>query len=275
MKRIVYSAFIILLASCNNNGEDPKKISGEKESGPVIREEAVDYKLDTLTMKGFITYDSASSAKRPAVLIVHEWWGVNDYVRRRAKQLAELGYIAMVVDLYGNGAQGNDPETAGKLAMPFYENPQMTKARFDAALAVIKKYPQTDTNRIAAIGYCFGGSMVLNMAKLGEPLKGVVSFHGGLAGVPANKDLLKAKILVCHGAADKFISPEELATFRKQLDSIKADYTFKSYPGALHAFSNPDATANGEKFKIPIAYNAAADSASWRDMREFFAGIFH
>lgn len=274
MKKILFAAGVLLLAaSCNSN--DSNKISGEKQSGPVIREEAVDYKLDTLTMKGFVTYDSASTAKRPAVLIVPEWWGVNDYVRRRAKQLAELGYIAMVVDLYGNGTQGNDPQTAGKLAMPFYENPQMAKARFDAALATVKQYAQTDTSRIAAIGYCFGGSMVLNMAKLGEPLKGVVSFHGGLAGVQANKDLLKAKILVCHGGDDKFISPEELTTFRKQLDSIKADYVFKSYPGALHAFSNPDATANGEKFKIPIAYNAAADSASWRDMREFFARIFH
>lgn len=272
MKKLL-AAFSIaaLMASCGGNEE---KAPAGQPKAPVVLETPVDYKLDTVTMNGMTAYDTAVTGKRPVVLIVHEWWGVNDYVKKRAKQLAELGYLAMVVDLYGNGTQGNDPASAEKLAMPFYTNPAMAKARFDAALAVVKAMPQADTTKIAAIGYCFGGSMVLNIAKMGEPLSGVVSFHGGLAGVPANKDLLKAKILVCHGEADSFIKPEELANFRKELDSIKADYTFKSYPNATHAFTNPDATANGEKFKIPIAYNAAADSASWKDMREFFDKIF-
>jgi dienelactone hydrolase len=150
----------------------------------------------------------------------------------------------------------------------------MTKSRFDAALKKLKTFSNVDTNNIAAIGYCFGGGVVLNVARLGEDLKGVVSFHGSLIGAPADKKLLKAKILVCHGAADQFTKPQDVAQFKKQMDSIGADYTFKQYPDASHAFTNPKATEIGEKYKIPIKYNAAADSASWNDMKDFFAKIF-
>jgi dienelactone hydrolase len=208
------------------------------------------------------------------VLIVHEWWGLNDYVKGRAKQLADLGYLAMAIDMYGDGKMGTNPDEAGKLATPFYTNPALAKSRFDAALAKIKTYSQADTTKIAAIGYCFGGAMVLNMARLGENLNGVVSFHGNLVGVPADKKLLKAKVLVCHGADDQFVKPAEVAAFKKQMDSIGANYTFKQYDGATHAFSNPEATELGQKFKMPIAYNAAADAASWKDMKDFFHTIF-
>ena len=184
--------------------------------------------------------------------------------------MAQLGYIAMAVDMYGNGKVADNPTDAGNMATPFYQNPQMAKKRLEAALNELKKHAQTDTSRMAAIGYCFGGSMVLNAAKLGENVKAVVSFHGGLQGVPANKDLLKAKVLVCHGENDSFVPKEPVDAFRKQMDSIGADYTFKSYPGATHAFTNPKATETGKKFNLPIAYNAAADTASWNDMKEFF-----
>ena len=272
-QRITFALLLtgsLLIFSCNNSGEK----SADTPKAPAIKEQTVTYAADSVTMKGFVAYDSNSTDKRPAVLIVPEWWGVNDYTRRRAKQLAELGYVAFVVDMYGNGKVGEDPKTAGELASPFYTNPQMAKAHFDAALAEVKKYTQTDTSKIAAIGYCFGGSMVLNVAKLGDNLKGVVSFHGDLTGVPANKDLLKAKILVCHGMDDKFVPIETVNTFKKQMDSIKADFTYREYPGATHAFTNPDATALGQKFNIPIAYNAAADTASWKEMRTFFDRIF-
>ena len=180
----------------------------------------------------------------------------------------------MAVDMYGNARQADNPESAGKMATPFYQDPAMAKQRFDAALAKIKSYSQADTSKVAAIGYCFGGAMVLNLARLGEDLDGVVSFHGGLVGTPADKNLLKAKILVCHGAADPFVPQTEVDQFKKQMDSIGANYTFKAYEGATHAFTNPAATETGQKFNIPVAYNAAADSASWKDMHDFFAIIF-
>jgi dienelactone hydrolase len=225
-------------------------------------------------MKGYIAFDSSSDVKRPAILIIPEWWGLNDYPKMRARELAKLGYIAMAMDMYGEGLTTDSPSVAGKLATPFYTNPQKALARIQAALASLKNYSVTDTGKLAAIGYCFGGGMVLNAARLGEPLKGVVSFHGSLIGAPANKDLLKAKILVCHGADDPFVPKEEVAKFQKQMDSIKADLTFKAYPGAVHAFTNPKATEVGKKWNIPIAYNAAADSASWKDMQAFFDRIF-
>jgi dienelactone hydrolase len=260
-----------ILFSCNDATENKTE---ERVMAPGIKEERITYTAGDVTMNGFVAYDSNAKAKMPVVLVVHEWWGQNDYSRGRAKQLAEMGYLAMAVDMYGNGATADNPDSAGKLAMPFYTNPQMTKTRFDAAFAKIKTYPQADSSKTAAIGYCFGGSVVLNMARMGDNLNGVVSFHGNLTGAPADKSLLKSKVLVCHGEADQFVNAAEVAMFKKQMDSIGAVYTFKSYPGATHAFSNPDATAMGAKFKIPVAYNAAADSASWKDMKDFFGTIF-
>ncbi|HET9823831.1 MAG TPA: dienelactone hydrolase family protein [Chitinophagaceae bacterium] len=268
----------ISLIACNNQStsSSSKADSTIKETAkePAVKEENVTYTGDNVTMDGYVAYDSNIKSKRPGILVVHEWWGLVDYPKMRAKKLAELGYVAMAVDIYGNGKTVDNPTDAGKMAAPFYQNPQMTKARFDAALNKLKTFSRVDTNNIAAIGYCFGGGVVLNMARLGENLKGVVSFHGGLVGVPPKKDLLKAKMLVCHGAADQFVKPEEVAEFKKQMDSVGADYTFKQYPDATHAFTNPAATPLGEKYKIPIRYNAAADSASWNDMKAFFAKIF-
>lgn len=278
-QRLLFAAMaasVIGFSACNNqpakNAADSTATNTPAEVK--LKEETVTYKDDTTTLIGYVAYNEASTGKRPAVLVVPEWWGINEYPKARARQLAELGYIAFAVDMYGNALQANTPEEAGKAAGAFYKAPALMKSRIDAALAKIKTFEQTDTTSIAAIGYCFGGAVVLNAAKMGADLKGVVSFHGNLAGAPANKDLLKAKILVCHGAADKFVSEEEIATFKKGLDSIGADYKFIAYPDALHAFTNPGSTANGEKFKIPIAYNAAADTASWKDMREFFGKIF-
>lgn len=277
------SVFVCLLiafatiVSCNNNPsttQNTTKTDTTTKAQPAIKEQSISYAGDGITMNGYMAYDTSIDTKRPAILIIPEWWGLNDYPKMRARELAKMGYIAMAMDMYGNGLVADSPSTAGKLAMPFYTNPQKAKARIDAALVVLKSYMQTDTSKIALIGYCFGGGMVLNAARMGEGVKGVVSFHGTLVGTPANKDLLKAKILVCHGADDQFVKPEEVAKFKKQMDSIHADYTFKSYPNSTHAFSNPASTATGKKFNMPIAYNAAADSASWKDMQMFFDTIF-
>jgi dienelactone hydrolase len=273
----------ISMLSCNSNtGNAGKETEQSKDSmqsqlsdSANIKEEAVDYNSNGTALKGYVAYDASKQGKRPIVLVVPEWWGLTDYPRMRAKQLAQLGYLAMAVDMYGNGKVADNPEEAQKEATAFYKDPKMGKDRLEAALAKAKTYPQADTSQTAAIGYCFGGSMVLNAAKLGSDLDGVVSFHGGLEGVPARKDLLKAKILVCHGAADSFVPQSQVDAFRKSLDSIGAKYTFKAYPDATHAFTNPEATRKGEQFKMPIKYNAAADSASWNDMKAFFATIFH
>ena len=264
----------VLFTSCNNSGNNTTSGGDSTASVPKLKEENVTYTGDSTTMNGYIVYDENKQGARPAVLVVHEWWGLTDYTKRRARELAQLGYIAMAIDMYGNGIQADNPDSAGKLATPFYTHPEKAKARFDAALEKLKTYPQTDPAKMAAIGYCFGGAQVIDMAKMGDDLKGVVSFHGNLMVVPAKKELLKAQILVCHGADDKFVPMTEVDQFKQQMDSIGASYEVKVYPGATHAFTNPAATELGQKFKLPIAYNAAADTASWNDMKIFFDRIF-
>ena len=259
----------------NDNETGTAQTAATDATAPVsVKEDSVTYTADGKTMKSYIAYNESDSSARPVVLVVPEWWGLNDYPRSRAKQLAQMGYTAMAVDMYGNGTIAANPQEAMNLTKPFYGNPALFLSRVNAALAKLKEYKQADLTNAAAIGYCFGGSAVLNAAKLGADLKGVVSFHGGLAGAPVDKDLLKAKILVCHGGADSFVPPAEVAAFKKSMDSIGADYQFKVYPDATHAFTNPEATATGKKFDMPITYNAAADSASWNDMKAFFGQIF-
>ena len=273
---------VLLLATsffmaCNNDTTSTTQTSTDTASAtkePKWKEENITYTGDSATLSGYVVYDENSDVKRPAVLVVPEWWGLNDYPKMRARELAKLGYVAMAIDVYGDGKTADNPDSAGKYAGAFYQNPQKAKARIDAAIAKIKTYSQVDASNIAAVGYCFGGGVLLNTVRLGDELKGVVSFHGSLIGTPANKDLLKSKILVCHGAADSFVPQKDVAIFKKQMDSIGAAYTFKEYAGATHAFTNPAATEAGKKFKIPIAYNGPADTASWQDMKTFFGVLF-
>lgn len=240
-----------------------------------IKTESLSYAIGNEKFLSYVAFSDNSTEKRPVVLVVHEWWGMNDYVKRRTRQLAELGYLAIAVDLYGEGKMANNVEEAVGLSTPFYKDPILAKSHFDAALEKIKMNRLADTNNIAAIGYCFGDSMVLNFAKMGENLKGVVSFHGGLAGVQPTEGLLKSELLICHGADDKFVSVEDVANFKKELDAVNAIYTFKEYPNATHAFSNPEATEMGKKFNIPIAYNEPADVASWKEMKSFLKRILN
>lgn len=265
---------IAFFTACNSQDESTDTKEDQSSSTPAIVEQNVDYVADGKTFKGYITYDSNNREKRPAVLIVHEWWGLTEYPRERAKQLAELGYIAMAVDVFGDGKTADNPDSAMKLAMPFYNDPSLGKTRLDYARAKLIENPNVDTGKIAAIGYCFGGNVVLNSAKLGSNLKGVVSFHGGLAGPSPSKESLKADILVCHGEADSLVSNQEITTFRKGLDSIGHPYTWKGYPNAKHAFTNPAATETGKKFNLPVEYNAEADKNSWEDMKAFLSKIF-
>jgi dienelactone hydrolase len=269
------SGFIIISSfmACNNEPKQDAQAPAAADSA-MYKEEDVTYTGDNTTMNGYIVYDENNKNRRPAVLVVPEWWGLNDYPKMRARMLAKLGYVAMAIDMYGGGKLGETPDSAGKFASAIYKDPKGAKARVDAAIAKIKTYAVVDTANIGAIGYCFGGGVLLNTVRLGDELKGIVSFHGSLLGTPARKDLLKTKILVCHGNADQFVTQKDVAEFRKQMDSIGADYTFIGYDSATHAFTNPASTANGLKFKMPIAYNAKADTASWDSMKTFFATLF-
>lgn len=278
MKRYTFLSawgFVILFltTACNDSTEEKTEANKTETTAPKLKEGTVTYKVDTLNMNSYIVYDEAKQGQRPAVLVIHEWWGLNDYAKRRAKQLAEMGYIAMAVDMYGNNRTADNAKDAEKLATPYYMDPQMAKEVFDTAVSQLKKYEQVDQTKMAGIGYCFGGGMLLNFARMGEPLNGVVSFHGSLLGTPADKNLTKAEILVCHGEKDDFVNAQ-VAPFKKQMDSIGKAITFKTYPNATHAFTNPDATATGKRLGMPIEYNAAADTASWNDMKEFFGRIF-
>ncbi len=235
----------------------------------------VEYTAGGVTLKGYLAYNSSIKDKAPGILVVHEWWGLNDYARKRARMLAELGYTALAVDMYGEGKQAKHPDDAGKFSSEVMKNFDTAKARFAAGEELLKKQPTVDPDRIGAIGYCFGGGVVLNMARQGADLKGVVSFHGMLGAVkPAEPGVVKAKILVLHGADDKFTTPEQIEAFKKEMTDAKVDYKFIAYPGALHGFTNPESTAYGKKFHIPIAYNKKADKESWNEMKKFFGEIF-
>ncbi len=261
---------LVLLISCGKS-----KLAKSEPGVKKIVGEEVTYSADNIQMKGFLAFDASISGKRPGVLVVHEWWGHNDYTRNRANMLAEMGYIALAVDMYGDGKIAAHPEDAGEFASAVFKNFEGAKIRFDKAFDVLRSNPNADGDNIAAIGYCFGGGIVLNMARQGKDLKGVVSFHGGLGPVsPAKEGTLKGRILVCNGAADKFTSEKEIADFKKEMDAAKANYSFKSYEGAVHGFTNPGADSLGQKFKMALAYNAPADQQSWSDMTAFFKEIF-
>ena len=275
-KLFLAASIVFSFYSCAEQGKDVTVNVDETPTGKVaiIDSQTVKYASGKDSMLGFIAIDSSFKDKRPVVLIVPEWWGLGAYAKSRAVKLAEMGYVAMAVDFYGNQKYVDNPAEAQQLATPFYANPLLGKSRIEAALALIKMNPYADTNRIAAIGYCFGGAQVLNAARLGENLNGVVSFHGDLVGVTPTRLTTLAKILVCHGEADQFVDSTQVRIFKHQMDSVGANYSFKSYANATHAFTNPDATAVGIKNKMPIEYNAAADSASWQDMKKFFKEIF-
>jgi dienelactone hydrolase len=240
-----------------------------------IRTKEVSYSGGDATMKGFLAWDDAKEGPRPGILVVHEWWGHNDYVRRRARMLAELGYTALAVDMYGDGKQALHPDDAGKFASETMKNLGVAKARFEAARKLLVAEPTVDPKRIGAIGYCFGGGVVLEMARRGVDLSAVVVFHGSLATrEPAKKGQVKARLLVLNGGADSLVTPEEIAAIAKEMKDAGADYRLVSYPGAKHAYTNPAADDYAKKFKLPIAYDAAADRESWEEMKRFLEKSF-
>jgi len=250
-------------------------VAGAAPAQSKVAGKDVVYSAEGVVMKGYLAYDEKVKGKRPGVLVVHEWWGLNDYARKRARMLAELGYAALAVDMYGDGKVAEHPADAGKFSSALMKNFEVGKARFAAAVDFLKRQPTVDPMRIAAIGYCFGGGIVLNMARQGSDLRGVASFHGSLTAVkPAQPGSVKAKVLVLNGADDKFITKEQILAFESEMKAAGADFKFISYPGAVHSFTNPEADELGKKYNIPIAYNRDADTKSWEELKKFLRRIF-
>ena len=237
-----------------------------------VHTEKIRYKHDGKELEGYLAYDDAIKEKRPGVLVVHEWTGHNRYVQKRARQLARLGYVAFALDMYGKGVLAKSPQEAAKLAAPFKEDRKMMRERATAGLNVLRKQSQVDTKRLAAIGYCFGGTTVLELARSGADLAGVVSFHGDLSSPnPDDAKNIKAKVLALHGADDPFVPDKVVAAFEKEMRDGGVDWELVKYGNAVHSFTNPDA---GNDNKKGAAYNAKADQRSWEAMKTFFDEIF-
>jgi dienelactone hydrolase len=247
--------------------------SAQSSSPSALGAKSVSYSAGATQLNGFIAYP-AGSDKRPAVLVVHEWWGLNDYARMRAKKLAEQGYVALAVDMYGGGKLAAHPDDAKKFAGEVLGNMPEAKARFQAARALLAADPRVDASKIAAIGYCFGGGVVLHMARAGEPLAAVASFHGMLGSAePMKPGVFTGPILVATGGADPFVPGEQVEAFKKEMDAAGAHYEVVVYPEAKHGFTNPDATAVGAQFQMPLAYDASADAASWQKLQALLAAM--
>ncbi|HJX59722.1 MAG TPA: dienelactone hydrolase family protein [Thermodesulfobacteriota bacterium] len=237
-----------------------------------IRTDVIDYKHGDTILEGYLAYDDAIQGKRPGVIVVHEWWGINNYVRMRTEQLAKLGYIAFAIDMYGKGVRAKDAKEAGSLSSTYRSDRALMRSRANSGLEVLKNHSLTDVNRIAAIGYCFGGTTVLEMARSGAQLVGVVSFHGGLgAPNPGDAKNIKGKVLVLHGADDPAVPPDQVMAFQDEMRKAGVDWYFVSYGGAVHSFTNPDSGKDPSK---GAAYNGKADKRSWEAMKGFFAEIF-
>lgn len=265
---------LILLAACGTQQKPTEVKETPKEPNIVSKE--VTYQADSITMKGVLFYDANQTEARPGVLVVHEWWGLNEHPLNSAKKLAEQGYVAFALDMYGDGKHVETPDEAAALAGSIYKNFDGAIERFNAAENVLKSNEHCNPNEIAAIGFCFGGGVILNMARQGSDLDVVGSFHGSLDPVKkASEGVFSGKILVMNGEADKLVSKESIDAFKAEMDSAKVDYTFIDYPGAMHAFTNPKATGVGEKYNLPIAYNKQADEESWAALEKLLQETFN
>src|ERR1035437_78447 len=234
--------------------------------------QVVEYKQGGTTLEGFLAYDGANSGSHPGVLVVHQWLGLTDYEKHRAEQLASLGYVAFCADIYGKGIRPQNTKEAGVEATKYKTDRTLLRARVNAGLDVLKKNKLVDTKRVAAIGYCFGGTTVIELARSGADIAGVVSFHGGLdSPTPADGKNIKCKVLACHGADDPSETPADLAAFEKELRDAKVDWRLNKYGGAVHSFTQPLAGNDNSK---GAAYNERADKRSWADIKHFFAEFF-
>jgi dienelactone hydrolase len=238
-----------------------------------VQTRVVDYTQDGTPLQGMLAWNDTATGKRPGVLVIHEWWGHNEHARNQARRLAEAGYVAFALDMFGKGKVTTHPDDAMKFMSEAVKDPATMKARFDAAMAVLKADPHVDASQVAAVGYCFGGGVALNMAAQGEPLAAVVSLHGALSALGnVAPGSIKGKVLVLSGADDPMVPPAAVDAFKTKMTAAGVDYKVISYPGAKHAFTNPDA----DKAGVPgLSYNAEADKKSFAAMLEFLKTVFH
>src|SRR5437899_8099391 len=238
-----------------------------------VKTREIEYRQDGTVLQGFVAWDDAARGKRPGVLVVHEWWGHNEHARNQAKRLAQAGYVGFALDMYGKGKVATHPKDAEAFMTEATKDPAVMTARFNAALEQLKRNPHVDPDQIAAIGYCFGGGVVLGMARSGADLDAVATFHGHLATkTPAEKGRIKARILVLTGADDPMIPPAQVEAFKTEMTAAGAKFEVISYPGAKHSFTNPQADKTGMD---GLAYNADADAKSWAALLDLFHQVFH
>lgn len=237
-----------------------------------LHTETVEYRHGDTVLEGYLAYDDAQQAKRPGVLVIHEWKGLGPYVMRRAEQLARLGYVAFAADMYGKGVRAKDHDEAAALSGVYRSDRQLMRGRIQAALEVLKAHALTDATRTAAIGYCFGGTTVLELARSGADVLGVVSFHGGLdTPNPEDARQVTCKVLVFHGAEDPFVTMDQVDAFEAEMQAADVAYNLVVYPGAVHSFTVPEA---GDDPSKGMAYNEEADRQSWESLLAFFEELF-
>lgn len=267
----------LILVSCKEikgvESVDNLEITEPSFDDNSIKTTHLDFVLNGKKYRPFLAFKDNEDDNKPFVFIFPEWWGMTDYIKYRAQQVADLGYITIAIDMFGDGSFVTTPDEAKEQTALFYEKPELAKEIFNATRNLTRNLSEGDSTRMATMGYCFGGAMSLNIARAEEPILGAVSFHGGLKSKEKiNTD--RIKILVLNGADDKNISEEEIEDFMTEMKNAEVDLTFISYPKALHSFTNPEATQIGRRFNMNIAYNEEADKASWKEMKNFFKEIF-
>jgi len=271
----------LLAAACSQSSatkpepSEPQQATSGAEAAIQVATQELAYSAGDTALKGFLAYPAGTTDKRPGVLIVHEWWGLNEYVRTRARMLAELGYVALAIDMYGDGKSSEHPEDAKQYMMEVAGNQAEATRRFEAGRAALAGDQHVDANKLAAIGYCFGGAVVLGAARRGADLDLVASFHGNYATpTPMAKDAFHGKLFIAHGAADSFAPPAQVEGLKRELDAASAQYELVIYEGAKHGFTNPAATELGQKNGMDVAYDAAADTQSWSKLKELLQQAF-
>jgi dienelactone hydrolase len=274
LKYLFLFGSILILAACGQPESQSQSEEMEMDDNPSVVGEEVSYSAGDLTMNGYIAYDENMEGERPGILVVHEWWGHDEHARNSAEKLAELGYVALAVDMYGDGRMADHPEDAMQFSGEVMGNFENANERFTAAMETLRNHSMVNGEQIGAIGYCFGGSVILAMAHSGADLDGIVAFHAGLQLPVMPEEEIDTEILILNGADDPMVSEEDIENLTSAYDEMGTSYEFVNYEGATHAYTNPAADSLGQEFDLPLAYNADVDEQSWERMKQFFDELF-